>query len=148
MDHGGRLRARHRRAAAVDRRPPSDGEDAYAALCLRTGYLSLRRIAEYFGLPFDPDPLPTDPISVSRREFDLMCFELIAADVPIKEDRDRAWQDFQGWRVNYDAVLVGLAKMIMAPEGRWSSDRPGPRLMPGLRLRKGGPNAKVRARAT
>jgi hypothetical protein len=24
----------------------------------------------------------------------------------LKADRDKAWQDFAGWRVNYDAVLL------------------------------------------
>jgi hypothetical protein len=94
-----------------------------AALCLRSGFLSLREIADIFAIPHDPDPAPDAPISVTRREFDLMCFELEAADVPLRADRDRAWQDFQGWRVNYDQTLVGLADLVMAPEGRWSSDR-------------------------
>lgn len=107
------------------------------ALCLRSGFLCLRRIADYFGLPYDPDPQPDAPISVTRREFDLMLFELQAAGLPLKADSDRAWRDFQGWRVNYDQVLVGIAKLIVAPEGRWSSDRPGDRMLPRLK-RKGG----------
>jgi hypothetical protein len=40
-----------------------------AELCLRAGYLALRRIAAYFDTPFDPDPSPGDPISISREEF-------------------------------------------------------------------------------
>jgi hypothetical protein len=28
-----------------------------------------------------------------------------------------------GWRVNYDAVLVTLAGLVMAPYAPWSSDR-------------------------
>ena len=106
------------------------------ALCLRSGFLALRRIAEYFSLPIGPPPEPTDPITVTRREFDQMYFELQAAGVPLKSDREQAWADFQGWRVNYDRSLVLLAKMIVAPPGIWSSDRPGPRLSPTLALRK------------
>ena len=113
----------------VDRHAIS-GDVGRVSLCLRTGYLALRRIASAFGIQFDADPSPTDPISVTRREFDLMCFELDAADVPMVTDRDQAWLDFQGWRVNYDTVLLALAKLVLAPEGRWSSDRPGPRLVP------------------
>src|SRR3954462_1887775 len=41
-----------------------------AALCVRSGYLALRNIADFFSIPFDPDPRPDDPISVSRDEFD------------------------------------------------------------------------------
>ena len=95
---------------------------------LRTGFFTLRRIADFFGLPYDPDPRPDDPISVSRGEFDLLCLELEAAGVPLKPDRDQAWRDFSGWRVNYDVVLVLLCELVMAPPAVWSSDRVvGPR---------------------
>ncbi len=97
--------------------------DARADVMLRTGFFALRRVADYFGIAYDPDP-PTDgPISVTRREFDLLCVELRAAGVPLKADLDAAWRDFQGWRVNYDTVLVTLCSLTMAPVARWSSDR-------------------------
>ncbi|HKA04120.1 MAG TPA: hypothetical protein VKD67_07310 [Acidimicrobiales bacterium] len=105
-------------ASTIDR-PPS----ARAQIMIRTGYVSLRRIATYFGIEFDPDPRPDDPISVSRREFDLLLVELRAADVPLKRDLDQAWRDWAGWRVNYDRALVALAGLIVAPRARWSSDR-------------------------
>ena len=101
-----------------------------AALCLRSGFLCLRRIAVYFELPVDLDPKPDDPISVTRREFDLMLVELQAAGIPLKNDREQAWVDFQGWRVNYDKALVAIAHMVIAPDGRWSTDRPGMRPLP------------------
>lgn len=41
----------------------------------------------------------------------------------LKSDRDQAWRDFAGWRVNYDRVLVELAGLTMAPHAPWSSDR-------------------------
>jgi hypothetical protein len=105
------------------------------ALCVRTGFLALRRLAEYFQLPFDADPAPTDPISVTRREFDLMLVELRAAGVPLKSDEDRMWADFCGWRVNYDKALVSLAKLVVAPDGRWSSDRDADRMVPRMGFR-------------
>ncbi|HEX6510384.1 MAG TPA: hypothetical protein VF221_22365 [Chloroflexota bacterium] len=94
-----------------------------AELCIRAGYLCLRRIAGPFGLPFNDDPAPTDPISVSRQEYDAVCQELAELGLALKPDREQAWRDFVGWRVNYDAVLVGLAVLTMAPPGLWSSDR-------------------------
>jgi hypothetical protein len=100
--------------------------DSRADVMLRTGFFSLRRIADYFGIEYDPNPPADGPISVTRREFDLLCVELRAMDVPLKADLDRAWRDFQGWRVNYDAVLVGLCSLVMAPPAKWSSDRLGP----------------------
>ena len=95
-------------------------------MMMRTGFFALRRIADGFGVVHDPDPKPSDPVSVSRRDFDLMTVELQAADVPLRSDHDAAYAAFAGWRVNYDTVLVALAHHIAAPEGRWSSDRPLP----------------------
>lgn len=97
--------------------------DSHADLCIRAGYLALGHIAEYFKLPYNPHPKPTDPISVSRAEFDEACRRLAAANVPLKPDLDQAWRDFAGWRVNYDRVLIALAALTMAPEAPWSSDR-------------------------
>lgn len=94
-----------------------------AALCIRGGYLALRRIGGYFGRPFDDSPRPDDPISISREEFDMVYDGWLAEGVPLVADREQAWRDFAGWRVNYDAVLLGLAAMTMAPYAPWSSDR-------------------------
>jgi hypothetical protein len=95
----------------------------HAALAIRSGYLALRRIAEFFGIEFDPDPAPDDPISLHRREFDEACERLAASGLPLKPDRDQAWRDFAGWRVNYDTVLLALAEATMAPYAPWTSDR-------------------------
>jgi len=92
-------------------------------LCLRAGYIALRRIAVLFCLPFDPDPMPDDPISVTRAEFDEVWQQLSDAGVPLKPDVDKAWGDFAGWRVNYDEVLLRLAALTMAAYAPWISDR-------------------------
>ena len=42
--------------------------------------------------------------------------------MPLKEDLNLAWQNFGGWRVNYDELLNGLAKLTMAPETVWLSE--------------------------
>jgi hypothetical protein len=96
---------------------------AQAGLTVRGGFTALRSIAGFFRMPFDPDPAPDDPISIAREEWDELCRTLEAAGVPLKADRDQAWRDFAGWRVNYDTVLVGLAGLVMAPYAPWSSDR-------------------------
>jgi hypothetical protein len=94
-----------------------------AELCLRAGYLSLRRIAAYFEIPFDRDPGPDAPISVTREEF-IAAYEALAFEgVPVRPNREQCWRDFAGWRVNYDAPLLGLAGLTMAPYAQWSSDR-------------------------
>lgn len=97
--------------------------DPHAELCIRAGYLALRSIVNFFGLPYNPDPAPDDPISVTRAEFDAVCAELLEIGVPLKADREQAWRDFAGWRVNYDTVLRILAGLTMAPEAPWSGDR-------------------------
>ncbi len=107
--------------------------DPRAALCIRAGYLALRQIADFFGIPYDPTPQPTDPISVTREEFDAACERLEAAGVPLKPDRDQAWRDFAGWRVNYDSVLLDLAGLVVAPDAPWSGDRATAFRMPPVR---------------
>jgi hypothetical protein len=101
--------------------------DVQAEFCLRAGYLCLRRIAGFFKVPFDPDPAPGAPISVTREEWQAVVDELEREGVPIKADRDQAWRDFSGWRANYDTVLLALANIVSAPSAPWSSDRSGDR---------------------
>jgi hypothetical protein len=110
--------------------------DSRADIFLRAGYLSLRRIAGAFDIRYDEDPAPDDPISVSRPEFDAVCDELAADGVPLIEDLDQGWRDFAGWRVNYDTVLVGLARLVMAPPAPWISDRAETSAMPRLIRRR------------
>ncbi|MEX2459309.1 MAG: hypothetical protein WD770_10040 [Actinomycetota bacterium] len=107
-----------------------------AELCIRAGYIALRRIAAFFRIPFDPDPSPTDPISISRIEFDEAYDALAERGIPVVADRDQAWRDFAGWRVNYDTVLVSLAGLTMAPMAPWSSDRSIRTARPGRRGRR------------
>ncbi len=97
--------------------------DAQADLCIRAGYIALRRICDFFRLEYNPHPQPGDPISITRDEFNEACDQLLAAGVPLKADRDQAWRDFAGWRVNYDVPLLRLASLTMAPYAPWSSDR-------------------------
>jgi hypothetical protein len=98
--------------------------DPRAMLCIRAGYLALRRISDFFGIQHNPDPhYPAEPISVTREEFNAACEDLAAQGVPLKADRDQAWRDFAGWRVNYDRVLIALCSITTAPAAPWSSDR-------------------------
>jgi len=97
--------------------------DPKADLCIRAGYIALRRIADFFRVPYDPEPRSGDPISISREEYNAACDQLASQGIPLKPDRDQAWRDFAGWRVNYDTVLLALAAITMAPYAPWSSDR-------------------------
>ncbi len=106
--------------SALDRPP-----DPAAQLCLRAGWLSLRRVANVFRIPYQSDPAPTDPISIQRPEFDATLDRLERTGIPLKPDRDQAWRDYAGWRVNYDSVLLDLATLTVAPRAVWVSDRLG-----------------------
>jgi hypothetical protein len=115
---GAVLDAASLRLAAVDL--PFDPE---AGICVRAGFFALRAIADYSGMAYDPEPHPGDPISITKDEFLQACDELVEAGIPVRADRDAAWLDFTGWRVNYDVPLLALAGFVMTPYAPWSSDR-------------------------
>jgi hypothetical protein len=109
-------------AAALARSSVAIPMDVQADLVIRAGYLALRRICDFFGLPYDPDPKPTDATSIDREHFEHVLDVLTEAGVPVVEDRDQAWRDFNGWRVNYDIPLRRLERLTVAPPPWW--DRP------------------------
>lgn len=94
-----------------------------AALCIRSGFVALGNLADTFKIDRPQDPLPTDPISMERATFDQLCLELRARGVPLKTDLDQAWADFAGWRVNYDAALMGLLAYLRIEPGEWFGDQ-------------------------
>ncbi len=104
--------------AAIDVDEPPE-----ASLCIRSGFMALRSIAESLDIVFDPDPRPSDPISVTQEEFNEAYERLAAVGIPMRPDRERAWRDFAGWRVNYDVPLLGLAALVEAPYAPWSAGR-------------------------
>ncbi|HEY2888296.1 MAG TPA: hypothetical protein VGJ17_06750, partial [Candidatus Limnocylindrales bacterium] len=81
----------------------------------------LDAIAGFFRIPTIARPAaPGDPIKVTRAEFDAAVDELAAAGLPLRADRDQAWRDFAGWRVNYEDALLRLSVIVVAPEARWN----------------------------
>jgi len=106
------------RASTVDLpRQPS------AELCIRSGYLALRHIGDFYGIGYDADPQRGDAISITREEWEQARRVLGEAGVPLRADVEEAWLDFCGWRVNYDTVLLTMAGLVMAPYAPWISDR-------------------------
>lgn len=100
--------------AAVDVTPsPSAG------LCIRAGWLNLRRLADYFRIPYPVDLHRSIPISITRAEFDLVLQRLERSGVPLVADRDAAWNDFVGWRVNYDAIIEAFYDRFTCPRTDW-----------------------------
>jgi hypothetical protein len=97
--------------------------DPDVQLCLRAGYLALRRIADVFDLPYPETPSPDDPITITREEWNSAMKEMEEAGVALLRDREQAWRNWRGWRVNYDTVLLRLARLVEAPLAPWVSDR-------------------------
>lgn len=110
-------------AAAFARSTLNIPRDPQADLCIRAGYITLRRICDFFRIPYNSAPKADDPITIARSEYDAVCEELVKQGVPLKVDREQAWRDFSGWRVNYDVPLLVLCSLTMAPYAPWSSDR-------------------------
>lgn len=90
-----------------------------AGLCLRTGYMALRRIADAYRLAYNPEPKRDDPISLTRADFDEGCAMLQKYGVALVADLDKAWRDFAGWRVNYDEVVAKLHHLTYSPALQW-----------------------------
>lgn len=61
---------------------------------------------------------------------------MLTAGIPLRPDREQAWQDFAGWRVNYDRVLLVLSALTMAPYAPWSSDRSSYQSVSAIRKRR------------
>ncbi len=118
-------------AAALTRSSIDIPPEPRADLCIRAGYLCLRHIADFFNIAYNHDPhYPDHPISVSRDEFEAALDRLEARGVPVSTDREQAWVDYAGWRVNYDQVLIALADLTMAPESPWTGDRSPSKTIP------------------
>ncbi|MGB8179016.1 MAG: hypothetical protein WCF63_02515 [Acidimicrobiales bacterium] len=100
--------------AAVDAEPSPT-----AGLCIRAGWLSLRRIADYFKVTYPTDLHKNISISISREEFDIVLDRLERVGVPILADHDAAWRDFVGWRVNYDAIIEAFYGLFTCPRTDW-----------------------------
>ncbi len=90
-----------------------------AGLCIRSGWLTFRRISDYFQVPYETHPSRTKPISISRDEFDLVLGRLERSGIAILSDRDAAWADFVGWRANYDAMIEVFYQLFTCPRTDW-----------------------------
>lgn len=90
-----------------------------AVLCIRAGFVALGTLADTFEVDRPLDPQVGDAISIDRNTFDELCEELRARGIPLKSDLDMAWIDFAGWRVNYDASLLGLCSYLRIEPGEW-----------------------------
>jgi len=110
-------------AAALHVTLRPDDDTLAARLCLRTGYMALRSVADTAGIEVDDDPRPEDPIQLSHAEFEAGVQALAAAGYRPQREVAAAWPHFHGWRVNYEHAAYALADRIVAPPAPWSGSR-------------------------
>jgi hypothetical protein len=90
---------------------------------MRVGYLTMRRIANAIYLTVPDDPKPTDPIDLTREDFDEAVRWLQEAGWQAERLPDDAWPHYHGWRVNYEAAAYRLAYHLDLPPALWSGPR-------------------------
>ena len=90
-----------------------------AGLCIRSGWLTLRQLAQYFRIPYPETFDGTESIRISREEFEQVLARLERGGVPILADHEVAWRDFVGWRVNYDAIVESGYQLFDCPRVTW-----------------------------
>ncbi|MGO8824805.1 MAG: hypothetical protein ACLQU9_06145 [Acidimicrobiales bacterium] len=95
-----------------------------ARLCLSMGIRCLRSMAGALHIPFDPDPLPTTGIRLTRPEFEHGFRRLEEVHFPLERDLDESWRHFQGWRVNYEPIVDALTRLIAPPPAPWFVAQP------------------------
>jgi hypothetical protein len=95
-----------------------------ARTCLQMGTNCLRSMAGALNIPFDPDPLPSAGIRLTREEFDEGIHRMQSVGFPLERDNDESWRNFQGWRVNYEGIVDALTLLIVPPPAPWFLARP------------------------
>ena len=99
------------------------GAPIEARMCIRMGFTCLRDIAQATRIPFDPDPDPDQPITLTEAAFDEAYERLVAVGLPTSRPKHEAWAHFRGWRVNYEAVAYDVAYRLDAPPAKWTGPR-------------------------
>jgi len=97
-----------------------------ARLALRMGFVALDQIARTMGLAVPTDPDPNEPISESFEEFTAATAMLRQLGYPADVSDAEAWPNFRGWRANYDAAALLLARHLDAPPALWTGARRWP----------------------
>lgn len=95
-------------------------------LALRMGFVALDQIARTMGQPVPGEPEADTPVSLTYDDFRHASAMLREVDYPVDRSDDEAWPHFRGWRANYDATALLLAKQLDAPPALWTGTRRWP----------------------
>jgi len=105
---------------------PQSAPTVPARLCLRSGLICLREIAQAMGSGVPDEPDPDAGITLSYQEFLDAVARLRKVDFRIERDPADAWPDFVGWRVNYELAAYSVAYALDAVPAMWSGPRRRP----------------------
>jgi hypothetical protein len=97
-----------------------------ARLCLRAGFLCFNQVAQAMGIQVPDEPDPRREISLSYQDFLGAIDRMREVDFPIERDPAEAWEDFAGWRVNYEQAAYAIAADLHAVPALWSGERRPP----------------------
>ena len=97
-----------------------------ARLMVRAGFTALRDIARVIHIPFNPDPMPDDPILLTYEEYAEGVAWLEKAGFIAERSVEDAWHHFRGWRVNYEHIAYEIARTVDAVPALWSGRRDWP----------------------
>jgi hypothetical protein len=95
-------------------------------LALRMGFVALEQIARTMRQQVSDEPDPEAPISLTFADFQQATAMLREVDYPIECSDEAAWPNFRGWRSNYDATALLLARQLDAPPAPWTGTRRWP----------------------
>ena len=95
-------------------------------LALRMGFVAMEQIARTMRQEVSDEPDPDAPISLTFTDFQQATAMLREVDYPIERSDEEAWPDFRGWRANYDATALLLARQLDAPPALWTGTRRWP----------------------
>ncbi len=102
---------------------PKEAPVVPARLCLRAGFVCFRQIALAMGFEVPDEPDAAAGISLTYDEFLEAVTRMRKVDFPVERDPAEAWQDFVGWRVNYEQAAYAVAYEISAVPALWSGPR-------------------------
>jgi hypothetical protein len=97
-----------------------------ARLCLRSGFQCFRAIAGAMGIDLPDEADPSAGISVTYEEYLHGIAQLRYVNFDIERDPAEAWQDFVGWRVNYEQAAYAVAAALDVAPALWSGPRRRP----------------------
>ena len=75
------------------------------------------------GIEVPDEHNPGDTISLTYEEFLDAIARMHEVNFPIERDPAEAWQEFVGWRVNYERSAYAVAAAIEAVPALWSGPR-------------------------